>query len=143
VRSYSALKIYELERMEMWERFALGFARLVSGRQEGLGVLLQAAYAEPLTPEHLQELLAMKKRIENERVKPQYLKRDVKLGYGGLSDIDWFVHLFEMRYPTTLQVGRSLDAGERLKAMLQATLINSVEYEQLLFARAYLLRVRA
>lgn len=142
VRSYSGLKTYELERMEMWERFALGFARLVRGSEESLRVINQAAYAEPLTPEHLQELLAMKRRIETERVQPQYWKREVKLGYGGLSDIDWFVHLHEMRYPTTLEVGKQFTVPDRLRKMVKATLINSVEFEQLMSARRHLNQIR-
>jgi len=142
VRSHSGLKTYELERMEMWERFALGNARLLWGSQESLNVAIKAAYALPLTPERLQELVTMKKRIETERVQPQYWKRDVKLGYGGLSDIDWFVHLYEMRYPTTLEVGRHITAGDRLKRMASAGLINAIEHEQTVKARAHLLKTR-
>ena len=105
VRTYDGLRAYELNRMEMWERFALGSARLVQGSPEAKDVLHRAAYAMPLTPERLKELIAMKKRIESERVQPQHARRNVKLGYGSLGDIEWFVHLHEMRYPNAAKAG--------------------------------------
>lgn len=142
VRTYAGLKSYELERMEMWERFALGNARLVCGNPEALDVTLKAAYAMPLTPEALADLVAMKHRIETERVKPQHWKRDVKLGFGGLSDIEWFVHLHEMRYPTVLEAGRLAPSGDRLMRMVAAGLINALEYDQLTRARMHLLDLR-
>jgi len=157
--THSGLKNYELERMEMWERFALGQSRLVAGKPGSLHVALKAAYALPLTPERLKELVAMKHRMEKERVMPQHWKRDVKLGYGGLSDIDWFIHLHEMRYPSALGLlgearaergeSRSQFAGERdfssrgrLRRLFQAGLINALEFEALLHARLHLLETR-
>jgi glutamate-ammonia-ligase adenylyltransferase len=142
VRSHQGLRTYELERMEMWERFALGQARPVYGNPYSCALVQRVAYALPLTPENLQELVTMKRRIETERVQPQYLKRDVKLGYGGLSDIEWLVHLFEMRYPTTLEVGKHVTSADRIKRMAQAQLINAIERDQLIFARDHHLKVR-
>jgi glutamate-ammonia-ligase adenylyltransferase len=142
VRSHTGFGTYELERMEMWERFALGMSRLVFGNPDSLQVAIRAAYAEPLTPERLLELVDMKKRIETERVQPQYWKRDVKLGGGSISDIDWLVHLYEMRYPTALQVGQHITVQDRLRRMAQAQLINALERDQLLYAREHLLKTR-
>jgi glutamate-ammonia-ligase adenylyltransferase len=142
VRTYAGLQNYELEGMEMWERFALGQARLVQGKQSSEAIVLKAAYALPLTPERLAELATMKKRIETERVQPQYWKRQVKLGFGGISDIDWFVHLFEMRYPTATEAGTASHMPERIRSLFRAQLINAIEYEELLSARAHLLDIR-
>ncbi len=98
VRSYDGFAAYEETDMELWERFALGQSRLVCGQGETMAIVLAAAYRQSLSIDDLNELLAMKKRIESERVRPQYVRRDVKLGYGGLSDIDWMLHLSEMRH---------------------------------------------
>ena len=111
VRSYDGFGTYEVSDMEMWERFALGNARLVSGRDDAMDLVRHAAYALPLTPDRLHELLAMKRRIETERLKPQHKERDVKLGHGGLNDIEWTVHLTEMRYPTANQGGPDFRHG--------------------------------
>lgn len=142
VRTYQGLKAYELERMEMWERFALGSARRVHGSGEAREVVLRAAYALPLTPERIKELTAMKKRIESERVQPQHRRRNVKLGVGGLGDIEWFVHLHEMRYPNATRAGENLRLEEGIRALGRAMLINAVETEQLLAAFQHLKRVR-
>lgn len=142
VRSYDGFAAYELESMEMWERFALGQSRLLAGDPECERLILKAAYAQPLTPERLRELLAVKKRIETERVAPQHARRHVKLGFGGMSDIDWFVHLHEMRYPTATRAGEHLAMAERIRAMGRGGLINAVEVETLLFARRHLVRLR-
>jgi len=142
VRSHQGLKSYELERMEMWERFALGQARLVYGDPASSALVQRVAYAIPLTPENLLELVTMKRRIETERVQPQHFKRDLKLGYGGLSDIDWLVHLYEMRYPTALEVGKHVTGADRINRMAQVKLINALERDQLLFAREHLLQTR-
>ena len=142
-RSYAALKAYDLEGMELWERFALGQARLVIGATRAAEVVADAAFGLPITPERLAELVAMKRRVETERVKPQHKYRDVKLGRGGLGDIEWFVHLHEMRYPTTLNAGAIIDMPERIRALARAALINAVEAEELLEARDHLLRTRS
>jgi glutamate-ammonia-ligase adenylyltransferase len=142
VRTYESLKAYEMSRMEMWERFALGSSRLVSGSDQATEVLVRAAYALPLTPERLKELTTMKKRIETERVPPQYSRRNVKLGYGGLGDIEWFVHLHEMRYPMATKAGQNIRLEDGIKTLGRARLINAVETEQLLAAIQHLLAVR-
>ncbi len=146
VRSLEALGAYELSGMEMWERFALGQARLVFGQDEAIATILKAAYAQPLTPERLRELLAMKKRVETERVKPQHVRREVKLGFGGLNDIEWLVHLHEMRFPTATQSDRSdarkVSMPDRIRNLGRATLLNAVEVEQILHSHAHLAEVR-
>lgn len=142
VRTYEGLRVYELERMETWERFALGYVRSVAGSDASRELLSRIAYAMPLTPSRFQELVAMKHRIETERVMPHKYHRHVKLGYGGLSDIEWFVHLQEMRYPTALGVGVERRMGERLRALGAASLINAVELEELQEARSHLLELR-
>ena len=141
-RTYDGLKTYELEDMEMWERFALGQCRLVWGSPSALDVVVACAYALPVTPERLRELVAMKNRIEAERVPPQLARRNVKLGYGGLGDIEWFVHLHEMRFPTAAAAGQSASTEQRLRNLARAHLINAIELEELLRARKHLLETR-
>jgi glutamate-ammonia-ligase adenylyltransferase len=145
VRTYEGFRSYDFEGMEMWERFALGNARLIAGNPEALGVVRHSAYGLPLSPERLRELMRMKRRVETERVKPQHVHRDVKLGSGGLSDIEWFVHLHEMRYPeATLAANGELPLmDERIRRIARVGLINAVEAETLQEARRYLADLRS
>ena len=142
VRSYEALKTYDLDGMDLWERFALGQGRLVSGSSQALDVVNRSSYGLPLTPERLAALVAMKHRIETERVKPQHSYRNIKLGRGGLGDIEWFVHLFEMRYPTALASGTMARMSDRIKILGRAMLITSIEADELQEGHDHLLRTR-
>lgn len=142
VRSYEGLHAYDLDGMEMWERFALGHSRLVYGQPESLAVVQRSAYGVPITPETLRELLRMKRRIETERVKPQHVRRDVKLGAGGLNDIEWLVHLNEMRYPEATQAGTTTRMTERISNLVRAQLLNAFEAEVLTEARNFLVTLR-
>ncbi|MES1227880.1 MAG: hypothetical protein ABUL72_04360, partial [Armatimonadota bacterium] len=90
----------------------------------------------------LKELILMKSRIETERVAPQYRKRNIKLGQGSLGDIEWFVHLHEMRYPTATKAGSHVTLDEGIRALGRARLINAIEAEQLLIAFHHLSDLR-
>lgn len=142
VRTYEGFRNYELEDMELWERFALGRTRLVHGSDEAARTLIKASYALPLTPERLEDLVSMKRRIETERVLPTHRRRHVKLGDGGLSDIEWLVQLHQMRYPTATMAGTAALTEDRLRLLAHARLINAVELEELLMAHRYLCRIR-
>ncbi|MBS1719627.1 MAG: hypothetical protein JST35_04175 [Armatimonadetes bacterium] len=143
VRSYDGFRAYEVEAMEMWERFALVPSRLIFGAPEAETIVRQAAFAQPLTPERLSELKNMKRRIENERLNPQHRNRNVKLGHGGLSDIEWFVQLHEMRYPGATRAAQWASMPDRILRLGQARLIHAVEIEELLSGFQFLRVLRA
>jgi len=142
VRTYEGFSTYELESMEMWERFALGEARLVAGNPEAEALVRRAAFAQPLTPERLKELRSMKHRIETERIQPQLMHRHVKLGSGGLSDIEWLLHILEMRYPSALDAMTWRPLRERLGKLAEARIMTLLETEELAFAHTHLQSVR-
>jgi glutamate-ammonia-ligase adenylyltransferase len=143
VRTYDGLKAYDLDGMEMWERFALGRGRLVIGDANAEEIVHHCAYGLPLSPERLLELTKMKRRIETERVKPQHLHREVKLGSGGLSDIEWLVHLYEMRFPVAYLGGSRADMTERIRTLSQARMLNALEADTLVDANRFLRDLRA
>jgi glutamate-ammonia-ligase adenylyltransferase len=142
VRSYNGFGAYEVGDMETWERFALGNGRLVYGSPEALDLVRHAAYATALTPSRLGELADMKERIENERLKPQYQNRDVKLGHGGLSDLEWTVHLLEMRDPQRVEAGSQPVLARRIRNLGRYGVLNAFEVESLLSAQRHLLDLR-
>jgi glutamate-ammonia-ligase adenylyltransferase len=142
VRTLQGLQAYAQSDLELWERFALGHARLIHGSQDAFDVVLELAYGLPITPDRLQELLRMKHRVETERVKPQHLQRNVKLGNGGLNDLEWLVHLHEMRYPGATGADGGGPFDERIRRLFRAQLINALETEFLLSARTHLLDLR-
>jgi glutamate-ammonia-ligase adenylyltransferase len=140
-RSHDALAAYSKDGMEIWERFALGKCRLVAGQMESLETVLDAAYALPLTRARLEELLHMKHRIETERVAPQHATRQVKLGEGGLDDIEWLVQLTFLAERERLP-GHEPGIRARLQAMVEEGLMSEPNATALLAARDHFDSVR-
>ena len=142
VRTVEGFTAYSKEDMELWERFALGHARLIRGDQEVLSFVQDASYQPPLTNSQIAELLEMKQRIETERVQPHLAHRDVKLGIGGLNDIEWLVHLSEMRHPVGTNAGKNHSMTDRIMQLREASLLTGEETLMLSSAHQYLLQVR-
>jgi glutamate-ammonia-ligase adenylyltransferase len=143
VRSFEGFGAYEVHDMEMWERFALGSARCVYGSIEALELVNHAAYANALTSSRLAELATMKTRIETERLKPHHQTRDIKIGFGGLNDLEWIVHLYEMKYPHRAGAGLTSNLTARIRNLGLGSLLNTVEVDSLQSALRHLNDLRA
>lgn len=140
VRTPAALRYYSETDMDVWERFALGHARPLSDPNE-IELLYEIAYAG-LSLTEVQSLAEMKLRIENERVEAIHGSRNVKLGPGGLLDIEWLVHLCEMRYTTAMDVLPGKPFEDRIRSLNTAELLNAVETDTLVRAHRWLLNLR-
>jgi glutamate-ammonia-ligase adenylyltransferase len=86
---------------ETWERQAALKARWVAGNpmvgQRFERILHAVSYAQGLSAEEDAAVQAMKRRIEAERLKSSERDTDLKLGYGGLSDIEWLAQRLQLR----------------------------------------------
>ncbi len=142
VRTLLGLESYANSDLELWERFALGHARLISGSPNAHNAVLEMAYGLSINPARMAELLEMKHRVETERVKPQHVRRNVKLGHGGLNDIEWLVHLHEMKYPIATEAKGGDSFQTRIRNLRNAELLNALESDFLLSAHSHLLDVR-
>jgi glutamate-ammonia-ligase adenylyltransferase len=98
----AARRYYLGGRAQTWERQALTRARLIAGDPALAGQFMEIStgfvYGEPLSPEADDELRSMKRRIETERVAPEERARHLKLGPGGLSDIEFLVQRLQLRH---------------------------------------------
>ncbi len=140
--TYTAFENFELERMSLIERFEIGQARLIWGSPHTVELTRKAAYAVPITPERLRELVNLKNAIEEERNTAKYYRRNVQSGYGGLDELLWFVHLYELRYPTALAVDVQRSMRDRVRSIGRARLLNALEVERLIEAYQHLVSVR-
>ncbi len=128
VRSTAAYEAYWEKWVETWELQALLRARPAAGDLD-LGARL-AATATPFVfadvPGRDQDVRAMKARVERERIPigedPDF---HLKLGKGGLADVEWTVQLLQMRHggdhaevrgPATVTAIASLAAAGLLSA---------------------------
>jgi [glutamine synthetase] adenylyltransferase / [glutamine synthetase]-adenylyl-L-tyrosine phosphorylase len=108
---------------QTWERAALLRARPVAGRLELGGRLIwelrRFIYRSYLDFDTLRELRAMKKRIEEAAGSADLLDRDVKLGYGGIREIEFIVQALTLIYggrDPRLRTARTSEALGRLEA---------------------------
>ena len=85
---------------ETWERIALIKARRIAGSRELAYDFLRLhqpfIYPKSATPDLLDEIAKIKHRIERDVVGPEKLERDVKLGRGGIRDIEFIVQTLQL-----------------------------------------------
>jgi len=100
-RTVKEYRDYYLHSALTWERQVLTKARPVAGNMETgrayLRAVHEALYGAPLSEEAQEEIRAMKRRIEHERLKPNARYTDIKLGHGGMNDIEFTAQLWQMR----------------------------------------------
>jgi glutamate-ammonia-ligase adenylyltransferase len=62
-----------------------------------LKIVENAVYEVPFTQKTEDDIKHMKHRIENERLKPELKYSDIKLGFGGMNDIEFTAQLYQMK----------------------------------------------
>ena len=99
-RSLTSLENYYSGFGETWERLALIKARFIAGNEEVAYDFLREhqpfIYPKNPTPELLDEIAAIKRRIERDIVGYENLDRNVKLGTGGIREIEFVVQALQL-----------------------------------------------
>ncbi|MGI4789483.1 MAG: hypothetical protein ACRYFS_11610 [Janthinobacterium lividum] len=137
VLDLDSYKSYYAHSVATWERQALIKARFVAG-DEALGLqfitLAQSAvYAAPWSDEQQSEVRAMKQRIETERLHDPH---DLKLGPGGLTDIEWTAQMLQLRHGPRRVRLRSPSTLDALRRLRDDALLTQADWETL--SQAYL-----
>jgi len=117
---------------QTWERQALVKARWVAG-DEALGRELIAAahafvYGLPFSDDQAGEIQAMKRRLETERSKGAL---DLKLGPGGLTDVEWTTQMLQLRHGARRARLRTPSTLEALRRLRDDALLTQVDWEAL------------
>jgi glutamate-ammonia-ligase adenylyltransferase len=144
-RSLESMENYYAGFGETWERIALIKARGIAGSRELAYDFLRLhqpfIYPKSSTPDLLEEIAKIKHRIERDIVGTEKLERDVKLGRGGIRDIEFIVQTLQLihgaRHPF-LQEPNMLKA---LRALRELDLLASQEVLALDNAYRFLRRV--
>ena len=136
VRSLDSYRAYYERWAETWEFQALLRARPITG-SEDLGrafVELIDLYRYPreFTVEQAQQVRRMKARVEHERMPHGADRtRQLKLGRGGLSDVEWLVQLIQLQHAHKVEGLRTTSTLEALDAAVQANLVAAEDAEVL------------
>ncbi|MBN9152751.1 MAG: bifunctional [glutamine synthetase] adenylyltransferase/[glutamine synthetase]-adenylyl-L-tyrosine phosphorylase [Microbacterium sp.] len=145
VRSLDAYREYYRRWSLSWEAQALLRARGVAGSvkliAEFMAVADEVRFPARVDPQGLREIKRIKARVENERL-PQGVSPDrhLKLGPGGLSDVEWLVQILQLEHAHLVEGLRTTSTMSALDAATAAGLIPSASAAYL--ADAWLLASR-
>ncbi len=136
VRSVDSYIDYLTSQASPWERHALIRARLLADGQEREDEIIrtidQVRYGAGLSNRELKEIRRLKARMESERLpRGVHRSRHVKLGPGGLSDVEWAVQIAQLRYGTEFPQLRTPQTLTALEALTQADLVSAADAEVL------------
>ena len=128
VSSFSSFKNYHCKSSAVWERQALLRSRVAAGDEgfatEVEGLLNNIVFEKGITPDDINEILRIRKRIELEEGCENSEVIDIKSGAGGIIDIEFFTQILLLK--KRIGEGNTLKALEKL---CQAGIIRKTEYE--------------
>jgi glutamate-ammonia-ligase adenylyltransferase len=134
-RSLESCENYYAQWGQAWERMMLIKARVVAGDKglasEFLEMIQPFRFPRSVSPEILREVAGTKDRIEREVVRAGELERNVKLGRGGIREIEFIVQSLQILHAGRLpflQVSQTLPC---LNKLAQYDLLSPEEAGQL------------
>jgi glutamate-ammonia-ligase adenylyltransferase len=144
-RSLESYATYYEKWANTWEAQALLRARVIAGSQKlrdsFTELIDQYRYPESVEPSALVEIRRIKARVETERLpKAADPKRNLKLGPGAISDVEWLVQLLQLANGSTHPDIRNPKTLESLESCVEAGLI--AEHDATVLAEAWQLASR-
>jgi [glutamine synthetase] adenylyltransferase / [glutamine synthetase]-adenylyl-L-tyrosine phosphorylase len=147
VLSVGSLREYYLRRGQLWERQALLRARPIAGdpalAPRVMQVIEAFVYEGSIGPESVDKIAAMRQRIEYERAQGGTERWDIKLGPGGLVDIEFMVQLYQLLWGAHRPPLRSTSTWEVLEALERQGILPAPEAQSLRQAYRFLRRVES
>jgi len=139
VRDLASFAAYYARHGESWERFALLKARPVAGgRRLGercLEAVRPFVYGRPFDAAPLAELHRLKGRIDAHMTQRNERGSNVKLGFGGIREIELAVQAFQLRFGRGRPALHQRSTLGALRALLRHGLLGRADHEAL--AQAY------
>lgn len=136
VRSMESYRSYYDKWGEIWEAQALLRSRPIFGSEtlkaEFTKMSDQYRYPENISEAEIREIRRIKARVENERL-PMGADpaRHLKLGRGSISDVEWLVQLYQLRYGNEYKNIQTPFTLKALSEMLAAGLIGKEDCDVL------------
>ena len=144
-RSLESMENYYAGFGETWERIALIKARGIAGSRELAYDFLRLhqpfIYPKSATPDLLEEIANIKHRIERDVVGMEKVKRDVKLGRGGIREIEFIAQTLQLIHGARHPFLQEVNMLKALYALRQLDLLPHEEVLALDNAYRFLRRV--
>ena len=139
VRSLSSYENFYAQWGQTWERMMLIKARRVAGDVNVSGEFLEMVqpfrYPRSMNENVLKEISAMKDRIESEVVRSGELERNVKLGRGGIREVEFIAQSLQLLNGGRLPFLQGAQTLPALQKLVQYKLMEPAEAKTL--AQAY------
>ncbi|MBI3129470.1 MAG: bifunctional [glutamate--ammonia ligase]-adenylyl-L-tyrosine phosphorylase/[glutamate--ammonia-ligase] adenylyltransferase [Candidatus Tectomicrobia bacterium] len=136
---------YFRDRAELWERQALCRARPVAGSpalsRRFMGLAAEFVYERPLPPNLAAGIDHVRLRMERELTHEAEGEIDLKLGHGGLTDIEFLVQYLLISHGREKPAIRRPETAEALRALRAAGLLNEEDADTLLDTYRFLRQV--
>lgn len=145
VRSLDGMENYYSAFGETWERMALTKARVVAG-DDALGYeffqRMQAfIYPRTIGGDVVEEVAQIKRRIERELLGPTRMHRDVKLGRGGIREVEFVCQALQLLHGARNAFLQQHQTLKSISALRQLGLLSVRDAEALAPAYRFLRRV--
>ncbi|NJD67121.1 MAG: bifunctional [glutamate--ammonia ligase]-adenylyl-L-tyrosine phosphorylase/[glutamate--ammonia-ligase] adenylyltransferase [Candidatus Methylomirabilota bacterium] len=145
-QSFAAFETHFTHTAEVWERQAYLRARPIAGDPDIAGPLIAALsdlIYRPIQAESLAAYItAMRRRMELELTREKSGERHVKLGSGGIVDIEFIAQFFQLAYGSTHPALRTHNTLVALEAARQGGLLADADVSQLRDAYRFLRTVQ-
>jgi glutamate-ammonia-ligase adenylyltransferase len=140
--SLDGFRRYYYSRGKTWERLALLKAFPVAGdKRLGTKFLEMVAafiYEQPFDIEALAEIRSMKKQIVRKMAAGGEQRRNVKLGFGGIREIELIVQALQLSHSQTFGEIRNRNTLAAIEAIFSRSLLTGEERERLIEAYLFL-----
>jgi glutamate-ammonia-ligase adenylyltransferase len=147
VLSFNGLREYYRRRGQLWERQALVRARPVAGdaplARQLLREIQAIVYETPITSDDVARIIAMRRRMEHERTQEGKERWDIKVGYGGLTDIEFLVQVLQLLYGATVTSLQRTSTWEVFEGIEREKLLSPGDIQTLREAYTFLRRVES
>ncbi len=129
VRSLDAYAAYYEKWSDIWETQALTRARPIAGdsslRSDFESMADSVRYAHEISEDGVREIRRIKARVETERLPfGADRSRHTKLGPGTLSDVEWLVQLWQLRFGSEFPALRNPSTLDALEVCVDAGLVS-------------------
>ncbi|MGO8699996.1 MAG: bifunctional [glutamate--ammonia ligase]-adenylyl-L-tyrosine phosphorylase/[glutamate--ammonia-ligase] adenylyltransferase [Limisphaerales bacterium] len=145
VRSLQSYESYYAQWGQTWERMMLIKARPVAGDAvlgaEFLEMIQPFRFPRSLGQRTLREVAAVKTRIENEVVRPGEAERNVKLGRGGIREIEFIAQTLQLLHAGRLPFLQGAATVPTLEKLAKYSLLRADEAAALAEAYVFLRQV--
>ena len=145
-RTIASHEEYAQRWASTWERQAAVRARPIGdgGLAQAARSLFESMAYRDVSEAEVRDIRLLKARMENERL-PRGTEpaRHVKLGPGGLTDVEWTIQLIQMRHGREVEALRTSSTTDAIAAARDAGLLEASDAEILLNAWDLATRIRA